>query len=285
MLARRPRCPQPRLGRAVRLGVNDLDRRRDDAQRGRDRERPAPAPRHVVPAAPKHWSSPCLRSRAPPCSASSTRSPTRRSKAPPCSASCAATRTSSWSTGSTRSCNTQDSDLHRIVKHYELDAGGAGRATSPPRSTACRAAPPRSPTSPSWIEDAVERGWVYGSLMFGDTQVRTGYLIVGMLKTTRPAQRAAVDLEAVRPHQGRGPDRQLRQAARRARPREAQRASDGSGDAGDAGRGERRDRAGGDGQAGGAEAVHRRPDRAGAQAARSIRSPAATRRSARSSTS
>ena len=27
-------------------------------------------------------------------------------------------------------------------------------------------------------------GWVYGSLMFGDTQVRTGHLVVGMLKTS-----------------------------------------------------------------------------------------------------
>ena len=36
----------------------------------------------------------------------------------------------------------------------------------------------------SWVESAVERGWVYGSLMFGDTQVRTGTLLLGMLKTT-----------------------------------------------------------------------------------------------------
>lgn len=30
---------------------------------------------------------------------------------------------------------------------------------------------------------AVERGWVYATLMFGEAQVRTGYLIVGILKT------------------------------------------------------------------------------------------------------
>jgi len=29
----------------------------------------------------------------------------------------------------------------------------------------------------------VERGWVYGSLMFGESQVRTGYLVIGILKT------------------------------------------------------------------------------------------------------
>ena len=33
------------------------------------------------------------------------------------------------------------------------------------------------------VEEAVERGWVYGSLLFGDNQVRTGHLLVGMLKT------------------------------------------------------------------------------------------------------
>ena len=41
----------------------------------------------------------------------------------------------------------------------------------------------------SFVCDTVERGWVYGSLMYGDTQVRTGYLVIGALKTStlRPA--------------------------------------------------------------------------------------------------
>ncbi|NQU69989.1 MAG: hypothetical protein HQ514_05535, partial [Rhodospirillales bacterium] len=33
----------------------------------------------------------------------------------------------------------------------------------------------------SHVEEAVERGWVYGSLMFGESQVRTGYLRPGRL--------------------------------------------------------------------------------------------------------
>ncbi|HNB46450.1 MAG TPA: AAA family ATPase, partial [Burkholderiaceae bacterium] len=78
--------------------------------------------------------------------------------------------------------NTPDSDLHRIVKHYELD-------TSVLASDLTRSLDrlPRGATSISdlstFVENAVERGWVYGSLMFGDRQVRTGYLIVGLLKT------------------------------------------------------------------------------------------------------
>ena len=35
-------------------------------------------------------------------------------------------RMSSWCTGCTRSCRHQDSDLHRIVRHFELDAVEAG---------------------------------------------------------------------------------------------------------------------------------------------------------------
>src|SRR5918996_469749 len=46
---------------------------------------------------------------------------------------------------------------------------------------------PRGATSISdlsaHVEAAVERGWVYGTLMFGEPRVRTGHLIVGMLKT------------------------------------------------------------------------------------------------------
>ena len=33
------------------------------------------------------------------------------------------------------------------------------------------------------MEESVERGWLYGSLMFGEYQVRTGYLLIGWLKT------------------------------------------------------------------------------------------------------
>ncbi len=54
---------------------------------------------------------------------------------------------------------------------------------------------PRGATSISdlstHVENAVERGWVYGTLMFGESQVRTGHLLVGMLKTRFVAQCAA----------------------------------------------------------------------------------------------
>jgi type VI secretion system protein VasG len=77
----------------------------------------------------------------------------------------------------------QDSDLHRIVKHYELDPAGLARDL-----TAALDRLPRGSTSvtdlSSQVEESVERAWVYGTLMFGESQVRSGHLVVGMLKTS-----------------------------------------------------------------------------------------------------
>ena len=78
--------------------------------------------------------------------------------------------------------NTQDSDLHRIVKHYELDASALVADLTRALDRLPRGASSVTDLS-SFIEDAVERAWVYGSLMFGERQVRSGHLLVGMLKT------------------------------------------------------------------------------------------------------
>ena len=77
----------------------------------------------------------------------------------------------------------QDSDLHRIVKHFGIDASRLAADM-----TRALDALPRGSTSISdlseHIEDAVERGWVYGTLKYGEGAVRTGHLLVGCLKTT-----------------------------------------------------------------------------------------------------
>jgi len=77
---------------------------------------------------------------------------------------------------------TQDSDLHRIVRHFELDPARLARDL-----TSALDALPRGATAISDLSEhvmnAVERGWVYGSLMFHDRQVRGGYLMVGIVKT------------------------------------------------------------------------------------------------------
>jgi type VI secretion system protein VasG len=76
----------------------------------------------------------------------------------------------------------QDSDLHRIVKHYGLEPSGLARDLTDALDRLPRGAGSVTDIS-SQVEEAVERGWVFGSLLFGEAQVRTGHLVVGLLKT------------------------------------------------------------------------------------------------------
>ena len=76
----------------------------------------------------------------------------------------------------------QESDLQRIVAHYGLDISLLAKDV-----TAALDRLPRGATAISdiaeQIPDAIERAWTYATLKFGENQVRTGYLLVGMLKT------------------------------------------------------------------------------------------------------
>jgi type VI secretion system protein VasG len=85
--------------------------------------------------------------------------------------------------------NNPDSDLHRIVRHFNLDTAAIASDLTQALDRLPRGASSISDIS-QFIDSAVERGWVYGSLMFGENQVRTGHLIVGMLKT--PSLRGAL---------------------------------------------------------------------------------------------
>src|SRR5215207_6553794 len=78
---------------------------------------------------------------------------------------------------------TQDSDVHRIIRHFELDSSRLAKDVTDALDRLPRGATSISDLS-AHIENAVERGWVYATLMYGDQQVRTGYLMVGMLKTS-----------------------------------------------------------------------------------------------------
>jgi type VI secretion system protein VasG len=75
-----------------------------------------------------------------------------------------------------------DSDLHRIFKHYALDASRLAADLTTALDALPRGATAISDFSPL-IEDAIERGWVYGTLQFGEGAVRTGLLVVGAVKT------------------------------------------------------------------------------------------------------
>ena len=76
----------------------------------------------------------------------------------------------------------QGSDIHEIAKRFQLDPSRLAADLTAALDKLPRGATAISDLSPH-LEDSVERGWVYGSLMFGEMQVRTGHLIVGMLKT------------------------------------------------------------------------------------------------------
>ena len=76
-----------------------------------------------------------------------------------------------------------DSDFHRIVRHYEIDASRLAADLTRSLDALPRGATSISDFSPH-IDDAVERGWVYGTLLFKEGAVRTGHLLVGMLKTS-----------------------------------------------------------------------------------------------------
>ena len=75
-----------------------------------------------------------------------------------------------------------DCDLLRLVRHYGIDASVLARDLA-----AALDRLPRGSTSvtdlSSQVEETVERAWVYATLMFGDTQVRSGHLLLALLKT------------------------------------------------------------------------------------------------------
>jgi type VI secretion system protein VasG len=77
----------------------------------------------------------------------------------------------------------QDSDLVRIVRQYELDTAALARDLTAALDRLPRGATAVTDLS-SQVEETVERAWVYGTLLFGESQIRSGHLVVGMLKTT-----------------------------------------------------------------------------------------------------
>lgn len=76
----------------------------------------------------------------------------------------------------------QDSDIHKIIRHFDLDPSIIAKDMTNALDSLPRGATSISDLS-SHIEDSIERGWVYGSLVYGDSKVRMGYVVVGMLKT------------------------------------------------------------------------------------------------------
>ena len=75
-----------------------------------------------------------------------------------------------------------DSDLHRSIQHFNLNPSRVAKDFTEALDRLPRGATSISDLS-SHVDAAVKEAWVYATLMFKDAQVRTGHLLVGMLKT------------------------------------------------------------------------------------------------------
>jgi len=83
----------------------------------------------------------------------------------------------------------QNSDLHCIVRALDLDAGKLARDLTTSLDRLPRGATAISDISPHFV-DAVERGWIWATLKYGDSKIRSGHLLLAMLKT--PGLRSVV---------------------------------------------------------------------------------------------
>ena len=78
--------------------------------------------------------------------------------------------------------NQQDSDFHHILRHFDIDLSAVSRDITNNLEMLRGGASAISDFSDD-ISQGVERGWVYSTLLFGDEVIRTGHLVVGLLKT------------------------------------------------------------------------------------------------------
>ncbi|PIE83142.1 MAG: type VI secretion system ATPase TssH [Candidatus Contendobacter odensis] len=76
-----------------------------------------------------------------------------------------------------------DSDVHRIIQHFDLNPSRLAKDFTDSLDRLPRGASSISDLS-AHVDAAVKEAWTYATLMFNDTQVRTGHLLIGILKTT-----------------------------------------------------------------------------------------------------
>ena len=77
----------------------------------------------------------------------------------------------------------QDSDLLRIIKKFEINPSHLARDFTEALDRLPAGSTSISDLS-AHVEQAVEQGWLYASLKYGSSQVRTGHLMVGIVKTS-----------------------------------------------------------------------------------------------------
>jgi type VI secretion system protein VasG len=77
----------------------------------------------------------------------------------------------------------QDSDLHRIARHFSLDGSRLAADLIAALDKLPRGATAISDFSPH-LERATEQAWLFASLMFGESRVRTGHLVMAFLEAS-----------------------------------------------------------------------------------------------------
>jgi len=75
----------------------------------------------------------------------------------------------------------QDSDLHRIAKHFEINPSRLAADITAALDRLERGATSISDLS-SHLEQATEQGWMYATLKYNEMSIRSGHLLVGILK-------------------------------------------------------------------------------------------------------
>jgi type VI secretion system protein VasG len=76
----------------------------------------------------------------------------------------------------------QDSDLHRLIRQFNLEPSRLAADITESLDRLPRGSTTISDLS-AHVEEAVERAWVFATLMYGEAQVRTGYLLLGIVET------------------------------------------------------------------------------------------------------
>ena len=88
--------------------------------------------------------------------------------------------------------NGQDSDLHRIIQHYKLDPGKIAAELTRALDALPRGASAISDLSDHLL-DAMERGWVWGSLLFVFAGAHRAP-VAGYSQDTGAAQHSGIDV-------------------------------------------------------------------------------------------
>ncbi|MEM7755078.1 MAG: type VI secretion system ATPase TssH [Planctomycetota bacterium] len=76
----------------------------------------------------------------------------------------------------------QDSDLHRIIRHFDLNAAQLASDITTALDRLPRGASSIAGFSGE-LEEGIERAWTYSTLLFGESSIRSGHILFGVMKT------------------------------------------------------------------------------------------------------